>query len=651
MVGIDRGGADATVIVHKPGTRPPDISDIVDTSTDADSADVAELAGDGADSSEPAAVPAEGADPSDAAAATGEPGAEAAAPGEEAATALDLSELPPPVVADAGANRSADVPPTAAAPGLDSRTVEMPAGGIDAFLETEGLSTSPVPPDAPPPPGLDTPNAPPPDVVAESPPPDAAPPPGLETSDPTDAPPPPPGLDLPGAPPRGLDSTAPLDVPPPPDLVEVAGLTDPPAPPVAEAPDPTPPATTDAPADAAGPPDLIDAPEAALPGSEAGPTSGTAPLPDTTEPLPADPGTGGPLPDIADIEGVISGLDDGPVSLDNDPTRVIPMVDPSVPPPPDEPAPQPAPQPSTPLDPADLDLASAGTEGPTVAFDSPPQPPGPAGDDTNPLPLDAPPDPPGAGGPAADHTVVASPPVGSDSADHPHDPSSRPAGTDADADPGVTVAAATAAATVADTEATQVADPIGPGAGIEAEQTTVAPLLPPGFEPQPPDANVVVDPDTGLGAHAGPESAANLDAGPTTVADPNHPGGPDADGPGAGADPGQVVEGTLGPDAEPGTRKRRRGPLVALAVVVALVAAVIGAWLVDSARTDGQVARGTVLGTTPIGGLDADGLNAVADELDADLALTTVELTVDDEVVERNAAELGARIDRDHLNE
>ena len=99
------------------------------------------------------------------------------------------------------------------------------------------------------------------------------------------------------------------------------------------------------------------------------------------------------------------------------------------------------------------------------------------------------------------------------------------------------------------------------------------------------------------------------------------------------------------------TRRRRRLPKLLALGVLALVVLFLGAWLADSARTSNQVVRNTTLGSVPVGGLDRDGLDAVIDELDAELATAPLTLTVDDVPIATNPAALGARIDREAVIE
>ncbi|MDH4074440.1 MAG: peptidoglycan binding domain-containing protein, partial [Acidimicrobiia bacterium] len=104
------------------------------------------------------------------------------------------------------------------------------------------------------------------------------------------------------------------------------------------------------------------------------------------------------------------------------------------------------------------------------------------------------------------------------------------------------------------------------------------------------------------------------------------------------------------PDGPVRTGRSRRlgGPLPLVGVgVLAVLALVTAAWGIDSARTDGEVMRGTRLGGTELGGLDRDELATVFDDLDAGLGEAQLTATIGQVTVDTNPAALGAAVDRD----
>ena len=95
----------------------------------------------------------------------------------------------------------------------------------------------------------------------------------------------------------------------------------------------------------------------------------------------------------------------------------------------------------------------------------------------------------------------------------------------------------------------------------------------------------------------------------------------------------------------------RRILLWLLVVAVAVIAILVLVWAVDSIRTRGEVARGTNLGTIPIGGLDDEGLDGVIDDLNDDLATSEVQLLIGDLDLTTDLASLGAVVDRETVKE
>ncbi|MEM9616066.1 MAG: VanW family protein [Actinomycetota bacterium] len=792
VVGSNRGASDATVVVHKPGTRPPDISDII---------------GDDAGAGDDEAETADG-DTDDGEAGVGAARAAAAggAPADEAG--VDLSDLPPPppppgapdvstptptaAVADepevpSEAGPSADTPavpappstpPVTPAPGttpFDDRTVEIPAGDVDAILAGD-VSTSPVPTGAPPPPPtadniVDGPaDAPAPPPTADAPPPPA--PPATEVTA-TDAPPPPPTesttADAPPAPAAG--DTAAEDEVAADDTASDGTAAE------ADAADRTEDAVG---GDAPAPPPGIDGPSAGAIGAAAAAAGAPPPPPPPMAPPVGPPPLGGspviepptgppvdqpPIgrpPVIEPPTGPMGDLDDGPVSIDGNPTTINTAIDPTQPPPglsapadreigdaaadadtdtdtsasasdgaPDTDAAEDTPATghdgditaditpgiSTDVDPSTLDDGSVtdadtgiGSAGPPAAptvtippseVPSPgdfsaagappvgltPEPP-PLGDTPTP-----PPPPPPVDGPtpldtaatveitpedaaaAADFgatvqipaadlpdgaidpgaTVQISPedlpggdgPVGSPDVPDAPPPSPVSDATVAAPPPPPAIAAEPTAVAGFDPVVPPVDAPIGPSAADEA--TMVSPSAVPDIgATQAIDAATAIAPTAPeIGAEPVADQvtgAAGLAAPVTTVGGPPDLAGTRPDG------GGDRVDGREG-DAEGKRSGRRRGPLLVLALIVGLILLVVAAWLIDSARTDGQVSRGTVFGTTPIGGFDAAELETLADQLDEGLGATGVALTVGENEIQRDAATLGAVIDRDHLTE
>jgi vancomycin resistance protein YoaR len=99
--------------------------------------------------------------------------------------------------------------------------------------------------------------------------------------------------------------------------------------------------------------------------------------------------------------------------------------------------------------------------------------------------------------------------------------------------------------------------------------------------------------------------------------------------------------------ARTGRRRLRLGLLVPAGALVLLVAA----WAADDIRTEGLVARGTVLGATPIGGLDSDGVDGILAQLDNELAMTSLQVRVGGASVNTDPATLGAQLDRELLHD
>lgn len=222
-------------------------------------------------------------------------------------------------------------------------------------------------------------------------------------------------------------------------------------------------------------------------------------------------------------------------------------------------------------------------------------------------------------------------------------PMARPFESPPPFDPAATQMAGLAAGTTSpfDPAATQAATP-PPPAGIGAGPV-------PEERPTTADATTAVAAVT-AGTAVGPSpalTAAEAASGDGVTADPA-PTGPDA-----GPDPAVAAtpspSGTGGPGGPtPTGRSRRLGPLPLVGVgVLAVLALVTAAWGIDSARTDGEVMRGTRLGGTDIGGLDRNGLDAVFDDLDAGLGDAQLTATIDGVTVDTNPAALGAAMDRD----
>ena len=73
------------------------------------------------------------------------------------------------------------------------------------------------------------------------------------------------------------------------------------------------------------------------------------------------------------------------------------------------------------------------------------------------------------------------------------------------------------------------------------------------------------------------------------------------------------------------------------------------AWGIDTAVSGDRVIRNVEISGVEIGGLDRDDLLAVATDLNDDLAIEPVTLTLGDSTIEAAAGELGANIDSDTL--
>jgi len=79
----------------------------------------------------------------------------------------------------------------------------------------------------------------------------------------------------------------------------------------------------------------------------------------------------------------------------------------------------------------------------------------------------------------------------------------------------------------------------------------------------------------------------------------------------------------------------------------ALVALLVVGWAVDAAASSGEIRRHVRIAGREVGGLDAAGLGAVMDELDAAVASTPVEITTPDRVLGATLGSLGVTLDRD----
>ncbi|MCP4222043.1 MAG: hypothetical protein GY773_01705, partial [Actinomycetia bacterium] len=140
---------------------------------------------------------------------------------------------------------------------------------------------------------------------------------------------------------------------------------------------------------------------------------------------------------------------------------------------------------------------------------------------------------------------------------------------------------------------------------------------------------------------------------PTEVvsATPEEPSTAEDEPPSVDATPSPGADGGGGDETDKSKGRRRRPLRILILTIVALIVLIYAAWLLDLARASGEVVRGTKLGSTSIAGLDAEGLAGLADELDAELAATGVELSVGDTIVNSNPVTLGAGIDREALSE
>ncbi len=179
--------------------------------------------------------------------------------------------------------------------------------------------------------------------------------------------------------------------------------------------------------------------------------------------------------------------------------------------------------------------------------------------------------------------------------------------------------------------------PPPPGAGDVAEGAAAD--APAGDGPSPAlIAAALASDEASDGAASDSTGAGPSDAGPTG-ADPTD----------ARPDEAGVPAATPGPDAPARSgRSRRLGPLPLVGIgVLGVLALVTAAWGIDSARTDGQVIRGTQLGGTDIGGLSRDELNTVFDDLDTGLGEASLTARIDQVTVETNPAALGAAVDRE----
>ena len=119
----------------------------------------------------------------------------------------------------------------------------------------------------------------------------------------------------------------------------------------------------------------------------------------------------------------------------------------------------------------------------------------------------------------------------------------------------------------------------------------------------------------------------------------------------AAAAPPTGSEGSGQPPGKTGGRRSKRLPVIGAVGLVTVVGLVLGAWLLDSASTSGQAARGTQLGTVDIGGLDEAEIGTVIDDLNEQLDATSLTIMVDDISIGTTPASLGAELDREQLTQ
>ncbi len=418
-------------------------------------------------------------------------------------------------------------------------------------------------------------------------------------------------------------------------------------------------------------------PEAEPPAAPAPPRPPQRPRADA----PAEPPAG--QPEEIDAPVVASGRQPAAAGLD-DPTAPVPAGGFIVPPEPDDPPPDVPPLDATqPIDMADLDATQAipVTELPKVgsnrlldavlaveraeaaaraAEEAAPSGTARAADpapDDDTMPLAS--SPPDATRPMA--RPFESPP--------PFDPAAtQVAGLAGSTHPPVTDASTQVAAeggptTPFDAGVTQVA-------GLTGAATTVLPAdgattpFDPKTTPFDPTTTALAPPPPGFGNTANgaagetPADAAGDGPSPAVIAaalaadntsDGAAPRSTDAGPSDAGSDDGGALAATPGPDGRARTgRSRRLGRLPLVGVgVLAVLALVTAAWGIDSARTDGEVMRGTRLGGTDIGGLTPDELNTVFDDLDTGLGEAALTARIDEVTVDTNPAALGAAVDRE----
>ena len=122
---------------------------------------------------------------------------------------------------------------------------------------------------------------------------------------------------------------------------------------------------------------------------------------------------------------------------------------------------------------------------------------------------------------------------------------------------------------------------------------------------------------------------------------------PPTDEPGEATPPEQTAPEQASPATltEVKPRRSKRPLLVVVTAIAAVILLVYAAWLFDLARTRGEVVRGTRLGSVPVGGFDEEALDALINQLNADLAGAELELRIGDATVISDPATLGAAID------
>ncbi len=232
------------------------------------------------------------------------------------------------------------------------------------------------------------------------------------------------------------------------------------------------------------------------------------------------------------------------------------------------------------------------------------------------------------------------------------DSTSAPAPSDAPAvgSNGAAITEPEASAPRASVAVPDISDIAGVESELLADPAALDELSDPA-EPSPPPPSATTEIATVTGVEAAPAGAAAPPEPTMDLPVPDPPALLSVDPAPTVAMP-SIAMATASALAKPPKRKHtlRVVPMGSIAALTAL-AGLVTAWGLDQARTSDQVMRGTLLGTTPIGGLDQAGLDAVIDSFNTDLGQAALNVSAGDRSVDTNPVAMGAELDHDGLSE